>query len=319
MKRFALFTLALAPLTAQAQGRIPSGPDFQALYYQIGWGVVELDGRRYTADDHALWVTEAGPDAFVVADTLTGERCLDTNETVLSGPPIVYDEALYFVAAEEKEEYPCAYSLWRYRPGGRIELVATGPFDTHDLTLIDGRFFAGGRDDVYGHAVFEFLLETRTYRGVVGADLGSPSMLFNSITALNGRLYFNGRDTEGSYNLWQYDPTSEESHVVVERREAHDVTPFNGRLFFVAPHEEASGLWVFDPASQSAVMVAAFEEGQYAHGFLVHNGRLFFRINYDGLRMYDPIAESLTAFGSGVQFGVGADQKVRAWVGVLCM
>ncbi len=286
MKLLVLLTLLLAPLMGRAQER-ERRPAYEYLSNYKSSGIVELAGRHYFADNYALWVTEAGPDAFVVADTLTGEPCLDTDETVLSGPPIVYDEALYFIAAEEGDDYPCARSLWRYRPGGRIELLATGPLDAFDLAVIDERFFVVGRDDRYGHAIFEILPEEGTYRGILGADLDSPSMLIRSLTVLDGEIYTTGSNRERVELLWRYDPDTEEANPVGEGVGTF-LTPFNHLLLFSTWEEEAgervSKPWVYDPTTGQTESIAR-------RFSFVHDGRGFVT-RADSLLVFEGIAET---------------------------
>lgn len=317
MKPFVLLALLLVPLVAQAQEEWVSSPNSYA------WNplaVVPLNGNLYYADFRALWVTDAsnaGPESWVVADTLTGvfgDGCYDTD-----GPPIALDGALYLVRYYQDCSSP---SLWRYRPGERIERVGPAPRGVRDLTIIDGRFFASGIDDTNRSAFFELLPGEGSYRAILEAEEGMRSMFIGRLIVVEGSIYFTGRGPRGGERIWQYDPATDEARPIDAYGPRWAVSSkgplvsFNGQVFFISflvgAADRRAGLWALDPATNHTELVAPFsiEEAEVASNFLVHDNKLFFQsFRSDGLniRMYDPVADTLTSVGwPGSQFGAAS-------------
>lgn len=171
-----------------------------------------------------------------------------------------------------------------------------------------------------------------------GAGNGAPV----SLTALNGRLYFQANDGTNGEELWEYDPASRAS-LLAEivpgsgGSNLYPMTVLNGKLFFGA-NDDIHGreLWTYDPANP-AVAALRVTNTVPGSGIIWPNGIIdvagkhyFFRDNE--LWAYDPgtplvaaspvfdknygfaRASAFTAMDSKLYFMASDDTHAGMWV-----
>jgi ELWxxDGT repeat protein len=142
---------------------------------------------------------------------------------------------------------------------------------THELTGIDGEYFAGLRPvdltPFNGEVLFAGLDATPTYglwatdgtaagtyelTGISGAN---PNGLFTSLvssvgpdlTVFNGRVLFAGDDTAGNGGLWVTDGTAAGTHELMGGSNPYDMTVFNGEVLLELGNATTPpNLWVTD-------------------------------------------------------------------------
>jgi ELWxxDGT repeat protein len=239
----------------------------------------------------------------------------------------VYDELLYFRTPTPGEE---GFRLWTYdvSTGQAGEVLPIDPLDggrAPNMAVYDGRLFFGSSSPF---GVWSYLI---AYEAVTashtGYDLDTLAFSINSLTVLDGRLYFVAglRTPVGSCatstQVWTFDPVTEQGTPVTalcpglwSGSGRSLLTAYAGRLFFQGDDSSGRELWSYDPATGTAALVADIvpgSTGSYPAYLTVYDGRLFFTASTDvftdgtDLWAYDATTRTVTEVADIDESGPG--------------
>jgi ELWxxDGT repeat protein len=204
----------------------------------------------------------------------------------------VYDGRLYFRADPPGKG---GRSLWAYdaATGQAGAVLPIDPFNegrAPNMAVYDGRLFFGAHSPDGGWS--DLIAYDAATGGHVGYDLDTLITGINSLTVLDGRLYFVAglRSPVGncgtSTQLWAFDAATEQGAPVTalcpglwDGSGRSLLVPYAGRLFFQADDGmHGRELWAYDPATETASLVEDVAPGvEFVPYYLtVYDGRLFF-------------------------------------------
>ena len=134
----------------------------------------------------------------------------------------------------------------------------------------------------------------------------SPDMSdYDEWVEIDGKMYFSGNDGLFGFELWQFDPATEQATRLTNIRKQsgssfpEDIVGYYGKIFFVAQtDDQGAQLFYSDPQTLEVVRVSAAHDDQFNPRFLaVHHDKLWFTATYEGrtnLWSYDIATGHLT-------------------------
>lgn len=283
--------------------------------------LVALAGKGYfTAYDidlgSQIWVYDpAEPTAGATIEP--GLNPGITSGAYAHGIVSVFDGKLVY----EADDGVHGYEPWLYNPAAGATLLADinpgsdGSF-INEAVELDGKLYFTSSDSE-GSELWVFDPAAGVASSIeINTDPRGGSSSPDTLTLLNGRLYFRANDGVHGQELWVYDPESgamlaADINAGSGSSDVSSLTVLDGRLYFEA-NDGVSGseLWVFDPAAGAMLaagvsLVADFVAGVGGTGdddpdppddLIVFDGKMYFTAS-DGtfgrsrsLWVYDPIA-----------------------------
>ena len=168
---------------------------------------------------------------------------------------------------------------------------------------LNGKLYFSARDNTHGDELRCYDLATNTILLAGDINPGNGNSFIHDITLLNGKLYFGATANTQSYHLYSYDPQTLLTTMVSDVFNdaipgAFGLVSFDNQLFFNA-YDSAydTRLWVYNPATDSTIIVTDSVEVRTWSDMIVLNDRLYF-IADDGISgtelwSYDPINETI--------------------------
>lgn len=122
---------------------------------------------------------------------------------------------------------------------------------------------------------------------------------------IDGKMYFSANDGYFGYELWQFDPSTEQATRLTDLRKQggnsnpKDLIGYDGKVFFIADTDEHfRQLFYFDPQTWQVQQAAPFFFDDYqTNATALYNGKLWFTGHFDGrinLWNYDAATDIFT-------------------------
>jgi ELWxxDGT repeat protein len=258
------------------QNLMPKPKSFTA----ISTNFVQYDGKLYFSSND-----ENKTSGFFVSDgTKSGTRRV-TSQHIYPRGLVVCDKHFYFSATGLEGEGTEIWVSDGTDSGTKVlKDIREGQASSmpSNLVALKTRVYFIADDGVNGKEVWvidgnetKLFFETRT-----GSESSDPGEL----TVVGEKLYFTAkRDNSSVRMLWVSDGTHDGTHVVKEIQHdkayntIHNLTPYDGKLFFVANDGE-HGLepWISDGTEGGTRMVKDLRPGDYrSHSFSAFSSRFF--------------------------------------------
>lgn len=206
---------------------------------------------RTTGYGYELWeYNPAGNMATRLTDINPG------NDSSITGNIVAFANRIIFTADSGSGNV----ELWEYDPltANTSMLMdinpGVAPSNPQNLTVMNGNLYFTADDGTYGRELWMYngITTQRLTDHAPGSLSGFPSYKMPIMAFMNGKIYFNGRDTNSRYHIYTYDPATTNITQVVKTNDTNTsdptwLTPYGGKLYFNA-YNDTTGfeLWMLD-------------------------------------------------------------------------
>ena len=193
----------------------------------------------------------------------------------------VYNDQLYFlgrVAAGEE-------ALFRYDPiTEEVENLASARYT--DLYAYDGILYMVGESEMFGQEVYQY--DGSTIEMVTDVNPGEEGSYPENFIGANGKLYFNARDEENSFQWRSWDPVNEllETFILNNSNSNIDFPVMYDDYIYMGALVNSTGyeIYRFDPQVDTfglAVEIGEGTEGGNPRFLIPFNDKLYFSAETD--------------------------------------
>lgn len=281
------------------------GVNLPTVVRDIETGIKGSAPDNYTVFNNSIYLrARTDANGYELYRFLPGANTLDMltdinigADSSVTGNLIVYNSKIFFTAQTPAE----GNELWCYDPLLDTAMIVadidagSGSSNPLNLVVYNGNLYFSAIESGYGRELYKYNGITAPQRVVdlvTGFQSGIPNFSEPIIGGFNNKVYFDGRDANGMYHVYVYDPSSGNTTLAFQTNPSGSSDPkwftiYNGKLFFTA-NDAAKGneWWVYDGTGNPTLLadLCTGANGSDPAEPVIVDGDLYFRardcVNY---------------------------------------